>query len=478
MERTTERRSLHRRRVFGQIQPANAIRRKKGVTLIELLIVVGLLTILATVALTSVKGLLKDQKVTSAARLVQQYFETAKVRAITSGRPVAVFLDRITLEDDGAGGNLPGNYSTNRLSLGDVKPPYSGDVVDATGVLWDIDATVAQSGGTPTCIARPSDSYADQIRFSVIDVVTGFGTQGGTPGFVERGDLIEFEGSNRQFEIEDIRFVPTTSGLTEVAVTFFNPPAPATYNGLLAANGLAPDPNNLMFLCPYYSTINPGMPLRSGVALAGIDADTPDTTPLPIQRTKFRIYRRPVKSLVGAVTLPRGTCIDLFVSGPGLTGTANDGAIVSPFYTLPPASKVGGSVEPLSYSRVGVLFDRTGKPSGMFIDEKLVGTTTTLENFQQFTLDSKLYLMVGRTDQVIATDTVIKPAPEDRESILPNVLDPANSWISINPVTGLVSTVPVAAVSSGIANGASRNLAAVVRESRALAAVGVNNGGQ
>ncbi|MFN3190240.1 MAG: Tfp pilus assembly protein FimT/FimU [Aureliella sp.] len=465
---------------------------RRGVTLIELLIVVGLLTILATVSLTSVKGLLKDQKVTQASRVVQQYFENAKVKAITTGRPVAVFLDRVSLQGDGTGNPLPSNFTTNRLSLGDVKPPYTGDIVDATGVLWDIDFTVAQNTNTPTCIARIPDNFADQIRFSPIDVVSGFGIPNGQSGFVSPGDLIEFEGSSRQYEIEWIEFVPITNGGTatgnfEVAVTFFNPPAPTVMNGLMAANNLQPSKTTPGFICPYWSTENPSLPVSQDSRLTGLDAPTELTSqPSRPKRSKFRIYRRPVKSLVGAVTMPRGTCVDLFMSGLGLANAAFDPAGSVFNKPLPPMNFRGVPLSPSSYSRVGILFDRTGRPASLFLDEKYVPLASpgpaAEEVFQEFPIDNKLYLMVGRTDQVATNANALlsKPAPEDREALLANIFDPANSWICINPQTGLVTTTPVTAIAD--ATVAAANAAGapglVVRESRALAAVGANSGGK
>ena len=82
---------------------SNKTTRRRGVTLVELLIVMGVLTILATLSLTTVKGLLKDQKISQAGRLVEQYFESARIRALTNGRPVAVFLERVDLTGDASG---------------------------------------------------------------------------------------------------------------------------------------------------------------------------------------------------------------------------------------------------------------------------------------------------------------------------------------------------------------------------------------
>ena len=68
------------RKLYRRHDPAQRIvmARRSAVTLVELLIVMGILTILATLALTTVKGLLRDQKVTQAARLVEQYIEIGR----------------------------------------------------------------------------------------------------------------------------------------------------------------------------------------------------------------------------------------------------------------------------------------------------------------------------------------------------------------------------------------------------------------
>lgn len=466
---------------------APAIRR--GVTLIELLIVVGVLTILATVSLQSVKGLLKDQKVTQATRLTQQYIESAKIRAITTGRPVAVFLERVSLDGDQAGGvvvSQPQNYTATRLSMGEVFPPYTGDAVGATGTLWDVQFGL----GSPD--VRINDGYADQIRIPVTDVVSGFGTPGAPGGFVSVGDLIEFPGTNRFFSIEQWEFVQNSvTGLTEVAITFFNPPA--SYNLNLTTNGFAP-PGTYF---PAWATEAPALPLdvnsfATGCLLSGgaspqqtLAIDTPGES----RRSTFRIYRRPKKSLVGAITMPRGTGVDLFHSGTGETGSANDGG---PFAFIPPAGRSGiapndqiTNLSRDSYSRVAIVFDRTGKASGIFRAEKLTGldssgTPASREIFDGLTLDSKLYLLIGRTDQVFSGPNYVRPAPSDKETPLSNLLDPANSWVVINPLTGSVDSAPVSAVEDPVLASALANsdFGSVVDASRALSSVGVNNAGQ
>lgn len=438
--------------IFIQANPVRfrLLRSRAGVTLIELLLVVGILTVLATIALSSVRGLLKDQKVNQAGRLVQQYIETAKIRAITSGRPVAVFLER-------AGWNPPANYTATRLSIGEVFPPYCGDSIGATGSLWDVAIDTRHI----------ADGHADQIRFTPTDVFSGFGISPTEPGFVTPGDLIQFEGSDRLFEIVRYDLVSSPNNLStqQWAVTFFNPPAPTIYNTTLVGP---------------FSTQEPGFPLAAGSTLPSFDSPTPDLTTVFPRRVTFRIYRRPTKSLVGAITLPRGTCVDLYASGFGRGNSSADGTFTPPAINNPGA--IANGVSRSSYSRVAIVFDPTGKPSGFFKDQKVKGASQSgpaEADFEGGDIGAKLYLMVGRTDQV--TDDVVRPSPESRDTALSNILDPANSWISINPLTGLVTTAPVTNVPDQlIANYRNGNATYqdIVNSARTLASVGVNNAGQ
>lgn len=455
------------RNVAGNAATENGSSRRglrSGVTLIELLVVIGVLTLLATLSLSTVKNLLKDQKVTQASRLVQQYIETAKIRAITSRRPVAVFVERVGKTSNGTFD--PANFTATRLSMGEVFPAYAGDIIDATGTLWDVDFT---SSTFDPC--RVADRHADQIRFAPEDVFSGLGTQT-EPGFVRNGDLIQFEGSQEFFLIEDLTPIASpeyvaervtgSSGNTEFALTFFNPPRPNVYNNC---------PNTIV--SGNYSTKPPALPIFGSIPSLSSPTEATPASVSP-RRVKFRIFRRPTKSLVGAITLPRGTCIDLWASGTGRSGA---GLLDAPSPTL----QANETVTPASYSRIAIVFDPTGKPNGIFQDNRVVvhdGTATrvAVDDFVGLPLQAKLYLLVGRTDQV--NNTASRPAESDREIVLSNILDASNSWISINPLTGLVSSSPVYSVPDAlVADFQSNNAtyADIVNSARTFASVGVND---
>lgn len=396
--------------------PAPALR--CGVTLIELLIVMGILTILATISLGTVKGLLKDQKISQAARLVEQYMESARVRALVSGRPVAVFLERVALTGDG--GAVPANFTSTRLSIGEVFPPYSGDTLGARGVLQDLNG----------------DGHAEHIAFVPIDVVSGFGITG-LDGFIQPEDTIEFDGYDGRFRTGAPSIVAG-----QMVVPFANQPA----------NRRA----------PISLPVNVNHPPQVG----------------------FKIYRRPTKSLVGAITLPRGTCIDLSASGLGpRSAGAGELTAVSPFSLSPTAAGSvapggAGPQTPASYSRIAIMFSGEGRLANVLTETRLAPAAAVVREVDASQI---LYLMVGRTDQVVPGDTfnlaqltqslLTRSAPSDADPVRSNLLDSANIWISCNPFTGELKSAPVAEVSDAIfASGVPSD---VVRASRALAIAGV-----
>jgi type II secretory pathway pseudopilin PulG len=420
-------------------------RDRSAVTLLELLIVMGLLTLLASISLTAARGLMRGNKVAEAATIVQQYLQNAQVRAITNGRPVAVFLDRVSPAGDLNGNPVPANYTVNRLQLGEVFPPYMGDELETFGQLL------------PLSVAPPNNHLGSKLRFipqppppappipnSSIKVASGFGFfQSGNfvQGFITVGDSIEIEGTPVLFEILNIIPNPTGSVAGTIDVEFSN-----SISGTWSSNK--------------------GQMAKQ----LGINSDA------TVMR-RFKIYRQPTKSLAGSVSLPRGACIDLSVSGLGIDNNAADGNL---FSIASAPSNVGNS----DFSRVAIVFDAQGKLSYL-MDE----TSTRTPPRIMYPAPSMLYLMIGRTDQVLPgmSGNPIKLQalqPADTGELPPgNLLDSENVWITCNPFTGEVKSSPVAAIDptdlddvrDAIARNASEVIEPIVRRTRRLAAAGMRN---
>lgn len=400
---------------------------RSALTLVELLIVMALMIILASISLGAMKSLLRGQKVSQASVMVRQYLQNAQMRAVASGRPVAVFFDRISMEDS-AGSPIPTNYASTRMQFGEVFPPYTGDVENSMALLVGI----------------PSDpNYANAMVFapaigqsSTANVAAGFGAivsgnlQG---GFVSVGDVVEFDDCEARFSITSI--TPNAPMPGGIQVTFSNP------------------------------KIAPQIPLPGH----------------PIMK-RFRIYRQPTRSLVGSVVLPRGTCVDLSLSGIGIS----DCGISGGSFSIGSELDGGGTASPRDYSRVGIVFYSDGRIAYV-ADENTMRTPARVF----FDSSSMIFLMVGRMDQVLPgfPASNIKTAalhhPDWGLGELPksNLVDPENVWITCNPLTGEIRSAPVGALDPTVVEArwlsAQSNVNEVVSdlviETRALAAAGMSN---
>ena len=311
---------------------------RQAFTLVELLVVMAIILLLAAVTLPSVRSLLHGQKVTQASRMVQAHIESAQARAIASGSHVAVIFERLGTD----------NNTATRLSIGQVFPPYQGDITGATGTLSD----------------TSGDGYHDQIMVDALYASLV------TQGVFGKGDFIQFGDRENLYLIDD-----WASG-TPTVIKFFNPP----YITRASSN---------------YALQERQLPTTSGSVVP------------------FRIFRKPTKSFVQSTVLPRGTCVDLSVSGIGLSGIQFMSAASLP---------------------VMIVFDERGTVAyvtdGTSTPERVAGI---------------IHLLVGRTEQVSTGTPLSVKVDSDPASFNANVNDTDNSWVSINPYSGAVYSSAVQA---------------------------------
>jgi prepilin-type N-terminal cleavage/methylation domain-containing protein len=230
--------------------------RSRAFTLVELLVVMAAITLLAAITVPSIKGLLEGQKVRSASTMVKTHIESARARAMATGSPVAVMLER-----------NPNQVNTvTALAIGQIFPPYTGDVTDARGVLTN-------SSG--------NDTFYDTIT---IDVTVATLLQA---NIYDTGDFIQIGNSPSVFSLGSPPLVQNG----EATIEFRNPP---TY---ISGNGNWP-------------TQEPQLPIR-----------TDENNNRLNNVVNFKLFRKPTKSFVQTTKLPLGTCVDLTVSGMKDTGT-------------------------------------------------------------------------------------------------------------------------------------------------------------
>ncbi len=159
--------------------------RRRGLTLIELLVAVGLIMILVALAIPTLKFALDDRKTREASRILNAFAAGAKSRAAEKGRPVGIWFER---HNKNPGAAL-------RLFMAEVAPPYSGDVV---GALARVSRIVG--GGVAEC--ELDALTAGSFQFLV------------QQGDIQVGDTIRFDYTNPDYEITSIDVTTNPSNPT------------------------------------------------------------------------------------------------------------------------------------------------------------------------------------------------------------------------------------------------------------------------
>jgi type II secretory pathway pseudopilin PulG len=228
--------------------------RRRGATLIELLVIIIVLLTITAIAIPVMSPILSGRKIREAARMVNVFMSGARNRAVQTGRPVGVAIERVA--------GLP--EAAFRLSYAEVPPPWAGDFVNSTVVL------------------DPSG------------MVIGF-PQGDDPSLVRRGDLLKLGFQSHLWRILATPESYTDSngnGTYDDGEPFTDSNSNNTYDDaplpwILTSATAATDPVTAAFLLPA----------------------------MPPGGYPFQVIRQPVKSAAGAMQLPEGVAIDLNWSG-------------------------------------------------------------------------------------------------------------------------------------------------------------------
>ena len=111
---------------------------RHGMTIVELLVVMGILVVLMGIAATAVKTGTRGKKQREAARQVNSYIASAQARAMQLGRPVGVEIVR------NINSTLTAGISNSSLLMFTIEtpPPYAGDTTNARASITRIDSTI------------------------------------------------------------------------------------------------------------------------------------------------------------------------------------------------------------------------------------------------------------------------------------------------------------------------------------------------
>lgn len=234
---------------------------RSGFTLVEMIVVIVVVLSVSGLAIGFMAPDNDSRRIREAARQISSMMQSARAKAIETGRPVGVVI-----EPDG---NNP--FRATSLQLAEVAPPYGGDFSTSQAIIEPVAAN--PSTQADVYLGSQLDRSVNPPRFSTADAAWN--------GLLNPGDLIRF---NRQGHY----FLVTT--VDPSAAT--NPNVPALR--IQAVDSALPS-------FAYYPQPDP---MNSELWM-----------PVP-----YEILRQPETSAGTPLELPDGIVIDLSLSGIGKAG--------------------------------------------------------------------------------------------------------------------------------------------------------------
>ena len=445
------------------------IRWTRGLTLLELLVVVGVVSVMAAIVLPGVKSVLTDRKSSQAAIMVKNYLEAARARAIGRNRPVAVVFERLSSRATVSGTRYISETATTwdplnpppltpdtnfvpyntciRLSLAEEPLPITQAVLPVPIVFT---ARMPGDNINPPIPTGPGyvgdDSLADMHQGGINEVrIFQVQTSGNVDlewligEYLTNGSQISFGNSSRRFSI----VTPRSPSVHKKYQDGQNGDKSIWFSVM---NELAFDGHSERAKEPYVD-------IPAGATF-----------------TSFRIYPRPKPIFTQAIQLPRGMCVDLSISGFGkrLPGHDSLTAEKQPIFASNPTSGaefdyrvrfasdwIGNATTPLIPEQlrpVYVVFSPEGQLSHVWANDRRVlpGDLSYQGSLTRIDATNDLFFHIGKIDRVtmpLDPSTFARNAfalkTATRNGVLNNLTDLNSYVVRLSPTSGAISASPI-----------------------------------
>ncbi len=401
-------------------------RQRHGFTLVELLTVLGVVSLLALLVLPSVKTLLTDRKSVNSATLVRNFLEAARARAVGSGLPVAVVFERLS--------SLPADINGDGL-INDTDLAPNSRLISAT-------ATDPLPSGSP--VDTNFLPYNASIRLSMAEQplpVTNAMLNVVTPIFA-RAPLTRTPITWNSLFTPPVEINQPTLSPSEIeSRNYFS--IDVTSNPLLKlflidGNGVSFNKSSTKHMIVesyvganniwWFTTISSSGVLNNleqAIPSNEIPANPVTGTAIP----SFTVFPklRPING--PAIQLPKGTCVDLSLSGfssvGNIIGRDQRLRFSSAWLYSSTAAPNASELRPIF-----IVFSPDGGLSRVYANKMGSSVSVPVEIADDF------FLHIGKIDQVVV------PVIDPTNSIKQNLTDPSTYIVRLSPKSGAISVAP------------------------------------
>lgn len=428
--------------------------RRRAFSLIELMVVILILLSVTALSIPLVTPAMSGRQVREAARMVSTFINAARNRAIETGRPAGVWIER-----------LPGlREAATTLYYAEVPPVYAGDFLDSSVELFFVNG-VPVSGNGPMNgnifnVGSTDPTCKDYWNIVVPRGRTVFNADAwASPNpldqtVVREGDLIQIEGSDRKIPLKTVKMnIAGATSASSQGLWWY------IYRG---RNSDAPDGayNN-------YRNLNGEWQINWFDRSLPVDwHNLRRTTVTPMNKNavglKYRIYRQPIKLQSGSIKLPDGTCIDLGFSSITNGDSNNSGLSFHPRTGINTANNTivpfwGKASYPQDETPIILVFSPGGHVERLYIRMSEGLTNATGKQNLQWVWGGiepfgQVHFLIGKIEKIFPDEyfETTKSAQENFDiQSKKNWLDLENFWVNVNPQTGFISTAVVDEVPTG-----------------------------
>ncbi|XZE34616.1 hypothetical protein SH501x_000081 [Pirellulaceae bacterium SH501] len=417
------------------------VQQRKGLTLVELLVTLGVVLALTALVLPSVKTLLVDRKSTQSATIVRNFIEAARARAVGNNNSVSVVLERVSslpldLNGDGLlnASDLIGAGTAadpRRFQSATALDPVVGAVpLDTNFSAYNMCVRLSMAERPRPRASTMSGNWSDVDECTILDLRSASNSDyllaanypgAGAHPIAGRVYCVISAPTSRLPVFRSV----LTNDLEILAgneISFSG--AMGRYLITETAEEIVAGTYRYWFTC-----------VGSSSADASDELSVPPLTPFGSHKT-FVVHPKPRPIVSQTVTLPRGMCVDLSLSGFGEIGNLQprDRRFRFSSEWLDPSTVPS----PHELRPIYLEFGTDGSLKTVWAN----GRGTQRAAHVPCQAMSDVYLHVGKTDQVRLAEL---PLADGSESAPQNLTDTSGYIVRVSATSGSIVCAPAAA---------------------------------